>query len=48
MNYSLTFNCISPRKASNNLIKIYDSALANLDLKITQFNALSNIEKLVK
>ena len=39
-------NCISLRKASNNLTKIYDSALAKVDLKITQFSTLRNIQKL--
>ncbi len=39
---------ISLRKASNNLTKIYDSALAEVDLKITQFSTLINVQKLVK
>ena len=41
-------NCISLRKASNNLTKIYDSALAKVDLKITQFSTLRNVQKLGK
>ena len=41
-------NCIILRKASNNLTKIYDSALAKVDLKITQFSTLRNVKKLGK
>ena len=41
-------NCISLRKASNNLTKIYDSALAKVDLKITQFSTLRNVQKMGK
>ena len=41
-------NCISLRKASNNLTKIYNSALAKVDLKITQFSTLRNVQKLGK
>ena len=36
------------RKASNNLTKIYNSALIKVDLKITQFSTLKNIQKLGK
>ena len=41
-------NCISLRKASNNLTKIYDTALAEVGIKITQFSTLRNIQKLGK
>ena len=40
--------CIHLRKASNNLTKIYDSALIKVGLKITQFSTLKNIQKLGK
>ena len=40
--------CIGLRKASNNLTKIYNSALIKVDLKITQFSTLKNIQKLGK
>ena len=48
MAYNTFCNCISLRKASNNLTKIYDSALAKVDLKITQFSTLRNVQKLGK
>ncbi|MDC3116229.1 MarR family winged helix-turn-helix transcriptional regulator [Alphaproteobacteria bacterium] len=48
MKYSSSCNCINLRKASNNITKLYDSALANLGLKITQFSTLKNIQKLGK
>mgnify|MGYP005648887695 FL=1 len=35
-------------KTSNNLTKIYDSALIKVGLKITQFSTLKNIQKLGK
>ena len=38
--------CISLRKASNNITKVHDTALAKTELKITQFTTLSNIQKL--
>ena len=41
-------NCTNLRKASNNLTKIYDSALAKVNLKITQFSTLRNVQKLGK
>ena len=48
MVHNIFCNCISLRKASNNLTKIYDSALAKVDLKITQFSTLRNVKKLGK
>ena len=48
MVYNTLCNCISLRKASNNLTKIYNSALIKVDLKITQFSTLKNIQKLGK
>ena len=48
MRYNIPCNCISLRKASNNLTKIYDSALFKVDLKITQFSTLRNVQKLGK
>jgi DNA-binding MarR family transcriptional regulator len=48
MNYNFSCKCIGLRKASNNLTKIYDSALIKVDLKITQFSTLKNIQKLGK
>ena len=44
------FSCkwIGLRKASNNLIKFYNTALIKVDLKITQFSTLKNIQKLGK
>ena len=38
-------SCIGLRKASNNLTKIYDSTLAKVDLNITQFCTLRNVQK---
>ena len=38
--------CISLRKAANNISKLYDSELSVLDIKITQYSALKNIEAL--
>ena len=48
MDYNFSCKCISLRKASNNLTKIYNSALIKVDLKITQFSTLKNIQKLGK
>ena len=48
MDYNFSCKCIGLRKASNNLTKIYDSALIKVDLKITQFSTLKNIQKLGK
>ena len=48
MGQDFTCKCISLRKASNNLTKIYDSALIKVGLKITQFSTLKNIQKLGK
>ena len=48
MDHSFSCKCISLRKASKNLTKIYDSALIKVDLKITQFSTLENIHKLGK
>ena len=48
MIYNTPCNCISLRKASNNLTKIYDTALAKVGIKITQFSTLRNIQKLGK
>ena len=41
-------HCINLRKASNNITKIYDTALAKVELKITQFSTLRNIQKFGK
>jgi hypothetical protein len=38
--------CISLRKAANNISNLYDSELSVLDIKITQYNALKNIQAL--
>ena len=48
MDYNFSCKCIGLRKASNNLSKIYNSALIKVDLKITQFSTLKNIQKLGK
>ena len=48
MNYISYCHCINLRKASNNITKIYDTALAKVELKITQFSTLRNIQKLGK
>ena len=48
MDYNFYCKCIGLRKASNNLTKIYDSALIKVGLKITQFSTLKNIQKLGK
>ena len=38
--------CISIRKASNNISKLYNCELSFLDIKITQFSVLKNIRNL--
>jgi DNA-binding MarR family transcriptional regulator len=38
--------CISLRKAANNISKLYDTKLSVLDIKITQYSALKNIQAL--
>ena len=38
--------CISLRKAANNISKLYDNELSVLDIKITQYSALKNIQAL--
>ena len=48
MDQNFSCKCISLRKASNSLTKIYDSALIKVGLKITQFSTLKNIQKLGK
>ena len=48
MDYNFSCKCIGLRKASNNLTKFYNSALIKVDLKITQFSTLKNIQKLGK
>ena len=48
MDYNFSCKCIGLRKASNNLTKIYNSALIKVGLKITQFSTLKNIQKLGK
>ena len=45
MNY-LTCMCISLRKAANNISKLYDNELSVLDIKITQYSMLKNIQSL--
>ena len=48
MDHNFSCKYIRLRKASNNLTKIYDSALIKVGLKITQFSTLKNIQKLGK
>ena len=48
MDRNFSCKCIRLRKASNNLTRIYDSALVKIDQKITQFSTLKNIQKLGK
>ena len=48
MDNNFSCKCTHLRKASNNLTKIYDSALIKVGLKITQFSTLKNIQKLGK
>ena len=38
--------CISLRKAANNISKLYDNELSILEIKITQYSALKNIQDL--
>ena len=38
--------CISIRKAANHISKLYDHELSALDIKITQYSALKNIQAL--
>jgi DNA-binding MarR family transcriptional regulator len=38
--------CISIRKAANHISKLYDHELSGLDIKITQYSALKNIQAL--
>ena len=38
--------CISTRKAANHISKVYDHELSVLDIKITQYSALKNIQAL--
>ena len=38
--------CISIRKAANHISKVYDHELSVLDIKITQYSALKNIQAL--
>ena len=38
--------CISLRKAANHISKLYDNELSSLDIKITQYTALKNIQGL--
>ena len=38
--------CISVRKAANNISKLYDNELSTLDIKITQYSVLKNIQDL--
>ena len=38
--------CISLRKAANNISKLYDNELSIIDIKITQYSALKNIQDL--
>ena len=48
MDYNFSCKCTHLRKASNNLTKIYDSALIKVGLKITQFSTLKNIQNWVR
>ena len=38
--------CISIRKAANHISKVYDHELSVIDIKITQYSALKNIQAL--
>ncbi|MDC1356863.1 MarR family winged helix-turn-helix transcriptional regulator [Pseudomonadota bacterium] len=38
--------CISLRKAANHISKLYDHELSSLDIKITQYSTLKNIQDL--
>ena len=38
--------CISIRKAANHISKVYDHELSVLDIKITQYSTLKNIQAL--
>ena len=38
--------CISLRKAANLISKLYDHELSSLDIKITQYSTLKNIQNL--
>jgi len=42
----ITCMCISIRKAANHISKLYDHELSVLDIKITQYSALKNIQAL--
>ncbi len=46
--YNTSCNCISLRKASNNITIIYDTTLPKVGIKIIQFSTLKNIQKLSK
>ena len=48
MNYVFSCNCINFRKVSNNITKIYDTAFTKVELKITKFSTIRNIQKLGK
>ncbi len=48
MDHNFSCKCVILRKASNNLTKIYDSALIKVGLKITQLSTLKNIKKFGK
>ena len=43
-----SYYCISLRKASYNISKVYDTVLSKVKLKITQFSSLRNFQKLGK
>ena len=42
----LSCMCISLRKAANNISKLYDNELSIINIKITQYSALKNIQVL--
>ena len=44
----ITCNCIAIRQASNNLTRLYNGYLSEIDLKITQYSTLKNINYLRK
>ena len=48
MNFTFFCHSISLRKASKSITKVYNSFLAKLELKITQFSTLRNFQKLGK
>ena len=46
MGNKILCNCIALRKIALKLTKIYDEALIDTGIKVTQYNLLKNIEKI--